>query len=44
VVRTTSAEGLSGNDMNLMNEQMLDTFLENILSITSDDITVQLKR
>jgi hypothetical protein len=42
VARTTSAEGPSGNDMNLMNEDMLDTYLENILGIASDDFTVQL--
>jgi hypothetical protein len=43
VARTTSAEGPSGQDMNLMNEQMLDQFLENIQNIASDDFTVTLK-
>jgi len=42
VARTTSAEGPSGQDMNLMNEDMLDTYLENIQGIASDDFTVQL--
>jgi hypothetical protein len=44
VARTTGAEGPAGHDMNLMNEQLLDTFLENILGITSDDFTVQLQQ
>jgi hypothetical protein len=43
VTRTTSAEGPSGQDMNLFSEQMLDQFLENIQNIASDDITVTLK-
>lgn len=30
--------------MNLMNEDMLDTFLENIQGVASDDFTVQLKQ
>jgi hypothetical protein len=43
VARTTSAEGPSGQDLNLMNEQMLDQFLENIQNIASDDFTITLK-
>lgn len=44
VARTTSAEGPSGQDMNLVTESTIDTFLENIMSITSDDVTVQLQQ
>jgi hypothetical protein len=43
IARTTSAEGPAGLDMNLMNEDMLDAFLENIQGIASDDFTVQLR-
>jgi hypothetical protein len=44
VARTTSAEGPSGQDMNLLTESTIDTYLENIMSITSDDFVVQLKQ
>jgi hypothetical protein len=44
ITRTTGAEGPSGQFMNLMTEQMLDTYLENILNIASDDFTVQLQQ
>jgi len=43
VARTTSAEGPSGHDMNLLNEDTIDTFLRNIQNIASDDFTVQLQ-
>jgi hypothetical protein len=44
VARTTSAEGPSGQDMNLLDESTIDTYLENIMSIASDDFVVQLKQ
>jgi hypothetical protein len=42
VARTTSAEGPSGHDMNLLNEQTIDTFLHNIQNIAADDLIVPL--
>jgi hypothetical protein len=44
LIRTTGAEGPSGHDMNLVNEQMLDSYLENIKDIASDDFTVQIQQ
>lgn len=44
VARTTSAEGPSGHDMNLLTEQTIDSFLKNITNIASDDFLVQLKQ
>jgi hypothetical protein len=44
VARTTSAEGPAGQDMNLLDESTIDTYLENIMSIASDDFVVQLKQ
>ena len=44
IARTTGAEGPAGQDMNLMNEDMLDTYLRNISDIASDDFTVQLQQ
>jgi len=44
IARTTGAQGPAGQDMNLMNEQMLDTYLRNIQNIASDDFTVQLQQ
>jgi len=43
IARTTGAEGPAGHDMHLMNEQLLDTYLENIENIASDDFTVQIQ-
>ena len=43
LARTTGAEGPSGHDMNLVNEQLIDTYLKNITNIASDDFTVQLQ-
>ena len=42
LARTTSAEGPAGHDMNLLNEQLIDTYLRNIPNIASGDFTVQL--
>jgi len=44
LARTTGAEGPAGHDMHLVNEQLLDTYLENIQNIASDDFTVQLQQ
>ena len=44
VARTTSAEGPSGHDMNLMNEALIDGYLRNIPNIAFDDFTVQPKQ
>jgi hypothetical protein len=38
----TGANGPTGHDLNLVNEQRIDTLLKNIQSIASDDITVSL--
>jgi hypothetical protein len=43
VARTTSAEGPAGHDMNLLNEQTIDSFLRNIQNLASDDLTVQIR-
>jgi hypothetical protein len=43
IARTTGAEGPAGHDMHLVNEQLLDTYLRNIMDIASDDFTVQLQ-
>jgi hypothetical protein len=42
IARTTGPDGPAGHDMNLMNEDMLDTFVENIMDIASDDFFLQL--
>ena len=42
LARTTSAEGPAGQDLMLVNEQLIDSYLRNILNIASDDFTVQL--
>jgi len=44
ITRTTGPDGPAGHDMNLMNEQMLDTYLRNVTDITSDDFTVQISQ
>jgi hypothetical protein len=44
LTRTTGAEGPAGHEMNLVNEQLLDTYLRNIPDIASDDFTVQLQQ
>jgi hypothetical protein len=38
----TGANGPTGNNLNLVNEQLIDTYLKNIKSIASDDTTVSL--
>ena len=38
----TGASGPAGHDLNLVNEQRIDTFLKNIQNIASDDATVSL--
>lgn len=42
LARTTSAEGPSGNNMGLVNEGTIDTFLKNIKAIATADFTVNL--
>ena len=42
LARTTGPEGPAGHDMNLVNEQLIDTYLRNVPNIASDDFTVQL--
>jgi hypothetical protein len=44
LARTTGEEGPSGHDMNLVNEQLIDTYLRNVKGIASDDFTVQLQQ
>jgi hypothetical protein len=44
LTRTTGPEGPSGQNMNLVSEQILDTYLENVQNITSADFTIQLKQ
>lgn len=44
IARTTGPDGPAGHDKNLMNEDMLDTFLENIQAVASDDFPGQLKQ
>ncbi len=43
IARTTSAEGPAGRDLNLVNEQLIDSYLRNVKEIAADDFTVQLK-
>lgn len=43
LIRTTSAAGPSGNNLNLLSEQRLDDLLKNIKSIASADTTVNLQ-
>ena len=38
IARTTGPDGPAGHDMNLLNEHMLDTFLENIQGVAADDL------
>lgn len=38
----TGANGPTGNNLNLVNEQLIDTYLKNIKSIAADDTTVSL--
>jgi hypothetical protein len=42
IAGVTSANGPSGNNLNLMDEQRIDSLLKNVQNITSDDITVNL--
>jgi len=42
IASVTSASGPSGNNLNLMDEQRIDTYLKNVESIASDDATVAL--
>ena len=42
IAGVTSANGPSGNNLNLVNEQRIDSLLKNIKNIASDDITVSL--
>lgn len=42
IAQVTGAKGPAGHDLNLMNEQRIDTYLENIQGIASDDFTVSL--
>jgi hypothetical protein len=44
IARTTGAEGPAGHDLNLVNEQLIDSYLRNIKNVTSDDFTVQLQQ
>jgi hypothetical protein len=43
LARTTGPNGPAGHDLNLLNEQSIDTFLREIQSISSDDFTVEVK-
>jgi predicted neutral ceramidase superfamily lipid hydrolase len=43
LARTTGPHGPAGHDLNLVNEQSIDTFLREIQSISSDDFTVELR-
>ena len=42
LARTTGPAGPAGHDLQLVNEQSIDTFLVNIKNIASDDFTVEL--
>jgi hypothetical protein len=42
LARTTGPDGPAGHDLQLVNEQSIDTFLANIKNIASDDFTVEL--
>ena len=42
LARTTGPNGPAGHDLQLVNEQSIDTFLVNIKNIASDDFTVEL--
>jgi hypothetical protein len=42
IAGVTSANGPSGNNLNLVNEQRIDSLLKNIKNIASDDVTVSL--
>ena len=42
IAGATSANGPSGNNLNLVNEQRIDSLLKNVKNIASDDITVSL--
>ena len=42
IAGVTGANGPSGNNLNLVNEQRIDSLLKNIKNIASDDITVSL--
>ncbi len=43
LARTTGPHGPAGHDLNLINEQGIDTFLREIQNISSDDFTVELQ-
>jgi hypothetical protein len=43
LTRTTGSNGPAGHDLNLVNEQAIDTYLREIQSISSDDFTVVLQ-
>jgi hypothetical protein len=42
LARTTGPNGPAGHDLQLVNEQSIDTFLKDIRNIASDDFTVEL--
>lgn len=42
IAGATSANGPSGNNLNLVNEQRIDSLLKNVKNIAADDITVNL--
>jgi hypothetical protein len=42
IAGVTSANGPSGNNLNLVNEQRIDSLLKNVQNIASDDVTVGL--
>jgi hypothetical protein len=43
LTNVTGPNGPTGNDLNLVNEQVIETFLKNIQGIASDDTTVTLQ-
>jgi hypothetical protein len=42
IAEVTSTSGPSGNNLNLVDEQRIDSLLKNVQNIASDDVTVSL--